>query len=500
MEWLSDLAGGFAIAVTVQNILLCFTGVLLGTAIGVLPGVGPLVTIAVLLPLTYALEPTSALIMLAGIYYGAQYGGSTTAILVNLPGESGSVVTCLDGHQMARNGRAGSALAIAALGSFFAGTVGTLMIAAFSPYLANVALSFRPESYFSLMVLGLVAAVVLASGGLLKAVGMVLIGLLLGTVGTDVTTGVPRYTFGTFQLLDGLDFTALAMGLFAFGDIIANAARKHDRAVVQGKVHDLWPTRSEFREAWPAALRGTALGSLLGLLPGGGATLSSFASYTIEKKISSTPERFGKGAPAGVAAPEAANNAGAQSSFIPMLTLGIPSNGVMAMMIGAMMIHNIVPGPEVMTRNADLFWGLVASMWIGNLMLVIINLPLIGIWVRFLRIPYAYLYPAILVFSIIGLYSIGNSTMPILMAAGFGVMGYVFNRLGCEPAPLLLGFILGPMIEVYMRRALLLSRGDATVFLTEPLSAALLVAAAVLLLSVLSPAFRRQRQEIFVED
>ncbi len=500
MDWMANLSGGFSTALSIHNVLLCFTGVLLGTAIGVLPGVGPLVTIAILLPLTYALEPTSALIMLAGIYYGAQYGGSTTAILVNLPGESGSVVTCIDGHQMALNGRAGSALAIAALGSFFAGTVGTLMIAALSPYLAQVALSFGPADYFSLMVLGLVAAITLASGSLLKAVAMVLTGLLLGVVGTDLTTGVRRYTFGSFDLIDGLDFTALAMGLFAFGDIMANAGARQNRGLVQEKISSLWPSREEFREAWPAVLRGTGLGSVLGLLPGGGATLSSFASYSIEKKLSKTPERFGKGAIAGVAAPESANNAGAQSSFIPMLTLGIPSNGVMAMMIGAMMIHNIVPGPEVMTRNADLFWGLIASMWIGNLMLVIINLPLIGIWVRFLRIPYAYLFPAILVFSMIGLYSIGNSTVPILMAAGFGVAGYAFNRLGCEPAPLLLGFILGPMIEVYMRRALLLSRGDPSVFLTEPLSAVLLAGAVILLVSILSPAIRRKRQEVFVED
>lgn len=500
MEWLGNLSGGFVTALSLQNVLLCFTGVLLGSAIGVLPGVGPLVTIAILLPMTYALEPTSALIMLAGIYYGAQYGGSTTAILVNLPGESGSVVTCIDGHQMARNGRAGAALAIAALGSFFAGTVGTLMIAALSPYLSRVALSFGPAGYFSLMILGLVAAVILASGGLLKAVAMVLAGILLGTVGTDLTTGTARYTFGTFELIDGLEFTALAMGLFAIGDIIANAGRNEDRALVQGKVSNLWPNREEFREAWPAVLRGTGLGSLLGLLPGGGATLSSFASYSIEKKISRTPERFGKGAPAGVAAPESANNAGAQSSFIPMLTLGIPSNGVMAMMLGAMMIHNIVPGPEVMTKNADLFWGLVASMWIGNLMLVIINLPMIGIWVRFLRIPYAYLFPAILIFSMVGLYSINNDATPIMIAAGFGVLGYVFNRLGCEPAPLLLGFILGPMIEVYARRALLLSRGDASVFVTQPLSAALLIAAGLLLISVLSPVIRRKREEVFIED
>lgn len=501
MDLFSNLALGFAEATTLSNLGFCLIGVLLGTLIGVLPGIGATATIAMLLPITFQIgDPASSLIMLAGIYYGAQYGGSTTAILVNLPGESGSVVTCIDGHQMARNGRAGAALAIAAFGSFFAGTVGTLLIAGFSPYLSKIALSFTPADYFSLMVLGLVAAIVLASGGLLKAFGMILIGLLLGTVGIDLTTGIHRYTFGSFELVDGLDFTALAMGLFAFGDIMANAGKKHERQIMQGSIRSLWPNRQEFRESWPAVVRGTALGSVLGLLPGGGATLSSFASYSIEKKISRTPERFGKGAPAGVAAPEAANNAGAQSSFIPMLTLGIPSNGVMAMMIGAMMIHNIVPGPEVMTRNADLFWGLVASMWIGNLMLVIINLPLIGIWVSFLRIPYSYLYLAILVLSMIGLYSITNSPVPIFMAAGFGVLGYAFNRLGCEPAPLLLGFILGPMMEVFARRALLLSRGDPSVFVTDPLSASLLAGAILLLISVLSPAIRRKREEVFAEE
>ncbi|UXN67798.1 tripartite tricarboxylate transporter permease (plasmid) [Devosia neptuniae] len=500
MDLFSNLATGFNVALTVQNIGFCFIGVLLGTAVGVLPGLGPLATIAMLLPLTYSLEPVTALIMLSGIYYGAQYGGSTTAILVNLPGESSSVVTCIDGHQMARNGRAGSALAMAALGSFFAGTIGTLLVAAFSPYLSRLALSFGPAEYFSLMVLGLIAAVVLASGGLLKAVGMILIGILLGTVGTDVSSGVMRFTFGSLDLVDGFEFVAVAMGLFAFADIIANARGSNTRTLITDTVKGLWPNREEFRLAWPAVLRGTALGSVLGLLPGGGATLSSFASYTIEKKISKHPETFGKGAPAGVAAPESANNAGAQSSFIPMLTLGIPSNGVMAMMIGAMMIHDIVPGPEVMTSNAPLFWGLIASMWIGNLMLVIFNLPMIGIWVRLLRIPYAILYPAILIFSTIGLYSIANSTSAIIMGAGFALFGYLLNRLKCEPAPLLLGFILGPMMEEYLRRAMLLSRGDPAVFVTRPLSAVLLAAAVILLVTIVSPMVRKKREEVFAED
>jgi TctA family transporter len=497
---LEHLAAGFSTALSLQNSVFCFIGVLLGTAIGVLPGLGPLATIAMLLPMTYALEPVSALIMLAGIYYGAQYGGSTTAILVNLPGESSSVVTCLDGHQMARNGRAGAALAIAALGSFFAGTVGTLLIAAFSPVLSQLALSFGPAEYFSLMVLGLIAAVVLASGGMLKAIAMVLVGLLLGSVGTDVSSGVQRFTFGSFELVDGIDFVALAMGLFAFSDIMANARSSGARALSTESIGGLWPNREEFRASWPAVLRGTALGSVLGLLPGGGATLSSFASYTIEKKLSATPERFGRGAPAGVAAPEAANNAGAQSSFIPMLTLGIPSNGVMALMIGALMIHDIVPGPQVMTANADLFWALVASMWIGNLMLVVINLPLIGLWVKLLKVPYVILFPAILVFSTVGLFSVKNSVGAIYAGAIIGILGYLLSRLKCEPAPLLLGFILGPMVEEYMRRALLLSRGDPSVFVTRPLSAAMLALAAVLLVTIVSPLVRRKREEIFVED
>lgn len=500
MDILSNLATGFGVALTLTNIAFCLLGVVLGTAIGVLPGLGPLATIAMLLPLTYALEPVTALIMLAGIYYGAQYGGSTTAILVNLPGESSSVVTCIDGHQMARNGRAGSALAIAALGSFFAGTVGTLLIAAFSPYLSRVALSFGPPEYFSLMVLGLVAAVILASGGLLKAVGMIFIGLLAGSTGTDLSSGVMRFTFGSLELVDGIEFAAVAMGLFAFTDIMVNAKTSNDRSLVTKKVTGLLPNREEFRLAWPAVLRGTTLGSIMGLFPGGGATLSSFASYMIEKKISKRPETFGKGAPAGVAAPESANNAGAQTAFIPMLTLGIPSNGVMAMMIGAMMIHNIVPGPNVMSANPSLFWGLVASMWIGNLLLVIFNLPMIGIWVALLRIPYPFLYPAILIFSIIGLYSIENSIATIVMAACFAVAGYVFDRLRCEPAPLLLGFILGPMMEEYMRRAMLLSRGDPLVFVSRPLSAMLLIAAAILLIVVITPAVREKREQVFNED
>ncbi|MFN3565761.1 MAG: tripartite tricarboxylate transporter permease, partial [Burkholderiaceae bacterium] len=486
---------GFTTALTPINLVYAFVGVLVGTLIGVLPGIGPIATLAMLLPTTYALPPTSALIMLAGIYYGAQYGGSTTAILVNLPGESSSVVTCIDGYQMARKGRAGAALAVAALGSFFAGTVATLIVAALAGPMVEFAFKFGPAEYFSLMVLGLIGAVVLASGSLAKAIAMILLGLLLGLVGTDVNSGVARFSFDIPELTDGIGFVAIAMGVFGFSEIIANVEKREHREVFTDRVGRLWPSGDEFRKAAPAAVRGTLLGSILGVLPGGGALLSSFASYTVEKKIAKDPSEFGKGAVAGVAGPESANNAGAQTSFIPMLTLGIPPNAVMALMIGAMTIHNIQPGPQVMASNPALFWGLIASMWIGNLMLVILNLPLIGLWVQLLKVPYRWLYPAILVFCCIGVYSINNNTFDVYMTAAFGVVGYVFYKLKCEPAPLLLGFILGPMMEENLRRAMLLSRGDPTTFVTRPLSLALLLMAAALLVIVALPAIKAKREE-----
>jgi TctA family transporter len=499
MELISNLALGFATALTPLNLLYAFVGVLIGTLIGVLPGIGPVATLAMLLPTTYALPPTSALIMLAGIYYGAQYGGSTTAILVNLPGESSSVVTCIDGYQMARKGRAGAALAVAALGSFFAGTFATVIVAALAGPMVEFAFKFGPAEYFSLMVLGLIGAVVLASGSLVKAIAMTLLGLLLGLVGTDVNSGVARFSFDVPELTDGIGFVAIAMGVFAFAEIIANVEQREHREVFTDRVGRLWPSREEFRKAAPAAVRGTLLGSILGVLPGGGALLASFASYTLEKKIAKDPSEFGRGAVAGVAGPESANNAGAQTSFIPMLTLGIPPNAVMALMIGAMTIHNIQPGPQVMANNPALFWGLIASMWIGNLMLVILNLPLIGLWVQLLKVPYRWLYPAILVFCCIGVYSLNNNTFDVFMTAAFGVIGYVFYKLKCEPAPLLLGFILGPMMEENLRRAMLLSRGDPTTFFTRPLSLALLLMAAALLVVIALPAIRAKREEAFHE-
>ena len=500
MELLNNLALGFGVALSFGNLAYGLFGVMLGTLIGVLPGLGPVATIAMLLPSIYALDATPALIMLAGIYYGAQYGGSTTAILINVPGESSSVVTAIDGYQMARQGRAGAALSVAALGSFFAGCVGTVVIAAFAPPLTELAFRFGPQEYFSLMVLGLIGAVVLASGSLIKAICMILLGLLLGQINTDVISGVARFSFDIPELSDGIGFVVIAMGVFGFGEIIANLGTPAEhREVFTKGVKGLWPTRRDFHDAWPAVLRGTGLGSILGVLPGGGALLSSFASYTVEKKIAKDPSRFGKGAIQGVAGPESANNAGAQTSFIPMLTLGIPPNAVMALMIGAMTIKGIQPGPQVMASNPSLFWGLIASMWIGNLMLVVLNLPLIGIWIKLLTVPYRFLFPAIVVFCCIGLYTLNNNAFDVYMAALFSLVGYVFYKLRCEPAPMLLGFILGPMMEEHLRRALLLSRGDWTTFATRPLSAGLLFAAAAMVLVVALPSINKKRQATFQE-
>ena len=499
---ISNLMLGFDTALSLQNILYCTIGVTIGTLIGVLPGMGPVATVAMLLPATYALPPTSALIMLAGIYYGASYGGSTTAILVNIPGEASAVVTCLDGHMMAKRGRAGSALGIAAIGSFFAGCVATLLIAAFAPPLTELAFQFGPAEYFSLMVLGLVSATVLATGSLLKAICMVLLGLLLGLIGTDVNSGAFRFTFGLDELQDGIDFVPLSMGLFGFAEIMRNLEGNMSRSLVPNKVKNILPSWQEIKVSVGPIVRGTALGSILGVLPGGGALLSSFASYTAEKKLAGdkADPPFGYGNIRGVAGPESANNAGAQTSFVPMLTLGIPSNAVMALMIGAMMIHDIVPGPQVMQSDPGLFWGLIISMWIGNLILVVLNLPMIGVWVQLLRVPYRWLFPAILVFCCIGVYSINNNVWDVWIAIFFGFAGYVFGKLGCETAPLVLGFILGPMMEENLRRAMLLSRGDPSVFISSPISCGLLIAAVLMVFLVAAPAFRKTREVAFKED
>ncbi len=500
MDLLSNLSLGFATAFTLQNLLYCFIGCVLGTLIGVLPGLGPIATIAMLLPATYALPPNAALIMLAVIYYGAQYGGSTTAILINIPGESSSVVTAIDGYQMARKGRAGVALFTAGVGSFFAGCVATLVLAAFAAPLSELAFKFGPAEYFSLMVLGLIGAVVLASGSLIKAIAMIVLGLLMGLVGTDVNSGTSRYAFDIPQLTDGLGFVVVAMGVFGFAEIMANLEQKEHRETFLSKVTNLWPKKEDFKRMVGPILRGTLLGSILGILPGGGAALASFGAYSLEKKVSKYGHEFGKGAIEGVAAPESANNAAAQTSFIPLLTLGIPPNAVMALMVGAMTIHNIQPGPQVMTSNPALFWGLIASMWIGNFMLIILNLPMIGVWVKLLTIPYRHMYPAILVFCCIGVYSVNNTVFDIYLTAIYGIIGYVFMKFKCEAPPLLLGFVLGPMMEENFRRALLLSRGDFTVFVTRPLSGCLLAASLFLVFIVMIPAFKKTREEAFVEE
>jgi putative tricarboxylic transport membrane protein len=497
---LSNIAMGFGIALTWQNLGLCLFGCIIGTAIGVLPGIGPLTTMAMILPVTFWLSPVGALITLSGVFYGAQYGGSTTAILVKIPGETSSVITVLDGYAMAQRGQAGPALAIAALGSLFAGSVVTLLIAVGGPPLAKVALLFQSADYVSVMLLGLVSAVVLAHGSVLKAVGMIVLGVLLGLVGTDVTTGAYRMTMGMDVLFDGIGFVPLSMGLFGLAEIMVNleaaaGAQSRPAKTVSG----LMPSLSELKRSFPAMVRGTAIGTAFGILPGGGPTIAAFSAYSLEKKVSATPERFGKGAIEGVAAPESANNAAAQACFIPMLSLGIPPNALMALMIGAMMVHGIVPGPEIISKQPTLFWGLIASMWLGNLMLVILNLPLIGIWVRLLRVPYAYLFPTILILCCIGTYTLNSSTGDVIIMTVFGVIGYAFRKLDCEPAPLLLGLVLGPMLEENFRRAMVLSDGNWSVFVARPISLAFLLLAAALLLAVTLPNVRRRREEAFHE-
>jgi putative tricarboxylic transport membrane protein len=498
-DLISNLGLGFATALTLQNLVLCFAGCLIGTVIGVLPGVGPIATIAMLLPLTFKLDPTGALIMLAGIYYGAQYGGSTTAILVNIPGEATSVVTTLDGHQMALKGRAGVALGVAALGSFFAGTVSTLVIAAIGVPLTKVAMLFGPAEYFALMVMGLAFAVVLARGSLLKASAMIFVGLLLATIGTDLETGEERMTLGFATLTDGLDFAILAMGLFGFAEILRNLENPEARDVARTTIGRLLPDMDDVKRCIGPVLRGTGVGALLGILPGNGAVLGPFASYTLEKRLAKDPSRFGRGAIEGVAGPESANNAGAQTAFIPLLTMGIPPNAVMALMVGAMTIHGIIPGPLVMSKSPTLFWGMIASMWIGNLLLLVINLPLIGLWVRLLKVPYRLMFPTILVFCCIGIYSINNSSQDVLFTAFFGFVGYALIKLGFEPAPLLLGYVLGRLMEEKLRQAMILSRGNFATFVENPIAAGLLIVAAVIVAVAVLPSIRKGREEVFTE-
>jgi putative tricarboxylic transport membrane protein len=493
MEIFHNLIFGFSVALSVQNLFYCFIGCFLGTLIGVLPGIGPLATIAMLMPLTFTITPVGALIMLAGIYYGAQYGGSTTSILVNLPGETSSVITCIDGYQMARQGRAGPALAISAYGSFFAGSVCTLIIALFGPPIAEMALKFNSPEYFSLMMMGLIAAAVLAPGDMVKSLAMVALGLLLGTVGTDVDSGWRRFSFDIIELSDGIGFVVIAIGVFALGEIVANLGDPEERSVFTSKVGSLFPSRDDVMRSIGPIIRGTVLGAFFGVLPGTGPAIASFSSYMVEKKLAKDPSRFGKGAIEGVAGPESANNADAQCKFIPMLTLGIPASGTMALMLGALMIHGIAPGPTVMTQRPDLFWGLIVSMWIGNLMLVILNLPLIGLWVSLLKVPYRMLFPAIMLFSCIGIYSLNNSPFELYLTAFFGLLGFLWMKLECSPVPLMLGFVLGPMMEENLRRAMLISRGDPMVFLTRPISLAFVIATVLIIIVMSAPAVRKKR-------
>jgi TctA family transporter len=500
MDIIGFLGLGFSVALDPINILYCFIGVLLGTLVGVLPGIGPTATIAMLLPITFSLSPAAALIMLAGIYYGAQYGGSTTAILINLPGESSSAVTAIDGYQMAKQGRAGHALATAALGSFFAGTVGTLLLAFFAPPLARAALNFGAPEYFALIVLGLLVAIALAHGSILKALAMIVLGLLLGMVGQDIYTGTPRFTLGVRELYSGLNFVSVAVGIFGVAEILRNLENEKGREVMVKSVSNLWLGKEEFKRIIAPVIRGTALGSVLGILPGGGHILASFASYSAEKRLSKHPEEFGHGAIEGVAGPESANNAAAQTSFIPLMTLGIPAHPVMALMVGAFILQGITPGPNVINDQPALFWGIIASMWIGNLLLVLLNLPLIGLWVKMLTIPYRALFPAIVLFACIGCYSINQNIYDVYAIGFFGILGYVLIRLGCEPAPLLLGFVLGPLLEEHLRRAMIISRGDPMIFLERPISATLLGLALLAVLIAILPSIRKKRKEVFVEE
>jgi putative tricarboxylic transport membrane protein len=496
MELFHNLIFGFSVALSLQNLLYCFIGCLVGTLIGVLPGIGPMATLAMLMPLTFNVPPVPAMIMLAGIYYGAMYGGSTTSILVNLPGETASVVTCIDGYQMARQGRAGPALAISAIGSFFAGTLCTLVIALFGPPLAEIALKFGSHEYFSLMLMGLVAAAVLAHGDMVKSLAMMVLGLLLGIVGSDVSSGIKRFCFGFYELADGIGVVIIAVGVFAIGEIVSNLGEIEEGEVFTSKVKSLFPTKEDLRQSFGAILRGTGVGAFFGVLPGTTPSIASFSSYMLEKKIARDPSRFGHGAIEGVAGPEAANNADAQCKFIPMLTLGIPASGTMALMLAALMIYGITPGPGVMTAQPDLFWGLIASMWIGNLMLLVLNLPLVGLWVSLLKIPYRMLFPAIMVFCSIGIYSVNNSSFDIYLMAIFGILGVVWRLLECSPIPMMLGFVLGPMVEENLRRAMQISRGNPLVFFTRPISLGFILATVLILIVMVLPAVKKRRGDI----
>jgi putative tricarboxylic transport membrane protein len=499
MDFFANFMAGFNVALQPVNLFFCFLGVFVGTLIGVLPGIGPVGTMAILLPITYGIPPTTAIIMLAGIYYGAQYGGSTTSILVNIPGEAASVVTCLDGYQMARKGRAGPALGIAAFGSFIAGTFGVIGLQLLAPPLVSVALRFGPPEYFSLMILGFVVLTYLAQKSMAKALMMAAAGVLLGTIGLDTMTGMPRFTFGIPELLDGVGLAPLAMGLFGISEIFLNVEKRIKQEVITTRLRGLFPTLEDWGRAIWSILRGTILGFFLGILPGGGAVLGSFVSYAVEKRFSKNPKEFGQGAIEGVAAPEAANNSASQGAFIPLLTLGIPANVVMAILLGALMIHNITPGPMLVKEHPQLFWGVISSMYLGNIMLLVLNLPLIGVWVQLLRVPYAILFPLILFICLIGAYVINNSVMDVTIMFICGVVGYFMRKFEYEPAPLVLAYVLSPLLENALRQSLILSGGSFGIFMFRPISAGCLVVAAGLLLSSLLPMIRKRRETLVAE-
>jgi TctA family transporter len=499
MSFIDSIALGLQTALQANNLFYCFVGVTLGMFVGVLPGIGALAAIALLLPVTFYLDPTAAIVMLAGVYYGSAYGGSTASILLNLPGTPSSAVACLDGYPMSKQGRAGVALFATTMGSFIGGSIGILLMMLFSPIIAAAALQFGAAEYFAMMTLGLVAASTIGIGSPVKGIAMVVFGIMLGIIGTDVNTGLTRFTFGIPELYDGIALVAIAMGLFGVSEVISSV-KSNDHGNIDRKaitLRSMIPTRDDVRRFWMPMLRGTAIGSFFGALPGTGGTIASFMSYAVEKKISKEPDRFGKGAIEGVVAPESANNAADQTAFIPTMTLGIPGSVVMALMLGALMIHGITPGPNLIIEKPAMFWGLIMSFWIGNLMLLVLNIPLIGVWVRILAIPYKVLYPAILMFVCMGVYSLNNSAFDVIMVLAFGALGYGMRLLDFSPAPLILGFVLGPLMEENLRRALLISRGDFMVFLQRPISAVITIITFALLAwtvwTVVRP--RRPQQE-----
>jgi len=500
MDLLNYLSIGFGVALQPINLFYCFAGVFIGTLIGVLPGIGPVGAMSLLLPTTFKTTPEAAIIMLAGIYYGAMYGGSTTSILVNIPGEAASVVTCLDGYQMARQGRAGPALGIAAFGSFIAGTLSILGLMLVAPPLSRFALKFGPPEYFTLMVLGLTVLIYLAHGSMPKALIMAAFGIVLGLIGMDSINARPRLTFDRMELMDGVGLVPIVMGLFGISEVLLNIEQKIRRDIFQTKIKGLMPTAKDWRDSAGPIARGSVLGFFLGILPGGGAVISSFISYAVEKRVSKHPERFGKGAIEGVAAPEAANNAATGGAFIPLMTLGIPPNVIMAMLLGAFMIHGVQPGPLMMKQNPGLFWGVIASMYIGNGMLLILNLPLIGMWVQVLKIPYKILFPLILLFCLIGVYSVSNAVFDIYIMLIFGILGYLMKKFEYEGAPLVLAFVLGPLLENNLRKSLIMSQGDFSIFFTRPLSAVSLILALFLLVSPFIPWLGKKRKEIPTEE